>query len=162
MGRVIKMKIRRVVVGDLERIDEIYVEGSIDEGILQFSEVKVKEILKDLKRFKKKRIDGWKNELKSKNNYWIVWEEKGFLFGFGNAEIKKNYDYKEGVISMVYVDRRFRGKGIGKKILKELIYWLKTNKVKYIEAGFYYNNKPSIEMHKKFGFKPISLKMRLN
>lgn len=88
-------------------------------------------------------------------------EEKGFLFGFGNAEIKKNYGRKEGIINMVYVDRRFRGKGMGKKILKELIYWLNRNKVRHIEAGFYYNNKPSIEMHKKFGFKPISLKMRL-
>jgi GNAT superfamily N-acetyltransferase len=62
---------------------------------------------------------------------------------------------------MTYVDRRFRRKGFGFRITKELVSWLKKQKVKHIEAGFYYNNLPSIEMCRKLGFKPISLKMRL-
>ena len=155
------MKIRKATKKDLEEIDKIYVEGSIDEGKLQFPNVTLKEMLKQLSKFKTNRIKGWKKELSSKNNCWIVMEENDLIIGFGNAEIKKNYDYKEGIITMVYVKRKFRRIGIGQKITKKLISWLKEKKVKYIEAGFYYNNKPSIEMCKKFGFNPISLKMRL-
>jgi len=156
------MKIRKAKEEDLKEIDKIYVEGSIDEGRLQFPKVAIKKMVKDLKKFKKVRIKGWEKELNSKKNYWIVLENNNIILGFGNAEIKKNYNPKEGMLTMVYIDRKFRRKGFGKKIVKELILWLKKKKIKYIEAGFYYNNKPSIKMHKKLGFKPISLKMRLN
>ena len=155
------MKIRKATSEDLKRIDEIYVEGSIDEGKLQFPTITLKEMIKDLDKFKKSRVNGWKKELHSKNNYWVVLENNDTILGFGNSEIKKNYNYREGMLNMVYIDKKFRRKGFGRKIVKEMISWLKKKKVKYIEAGFYYNNKPSIEMHKKLGFKPISLKMRL-
>ncbi len=155
------MEIRKANLNDLERIDEIYIEGSVDEGKLQFPNTTINEMIKDLKKFKKERIKGWKKELKSKNNYWIVLEDNNFILGFGNAEIKKNYSHKEGTVTMVYIDKKFRRKGLGKKITKKLILWLKEQKVKNIEAGIYYNNLPSMNMCKKLGFKPISLKMRL-
>jgi len=158
---LIRMKIRKARLDDLKRIDEIYTGGSIDEGKLQFPSVTINEMIKNLKKFKKNRINGWKKELKSKNNYWIVLEDNKFILGFGNAEIKKNYGHNEGMCTMTYIDRRFRRKGFGFRITKELVSWLKKQKVKHIEAGFYYNNLPSIEMCRKLGFKPISLKMRL-
>ena len=153
--------IRKACVKDVNEIDRIYVEGSIDEGRLQFPEISEKEMLKNLAKFRRNRVGEWKKELKSKNNYWIVLEQGNFIIGFGNAEVKRNYDYKEGIIAMVYVDREYRKKGHGIRIVEELIRWLKKNKCKYIEAGFYWKNKPSIKMHKKLGFKPVSLKMRL-
>lgn len=155
------VRLRKAREKDLKDIDRIYVEGSIDEGRLQFPKIAIKEMDKDLKKFKKDRIGGWKKGLKSKNNYWIVLEDSNSIVGFGNAEIKKNYDYKEGTITMVYIDRKFRKKGLGRMVIKRLILWLKGKKVKYIEAGFYSNNKPSIKLFKKLGFNPISLKMRI-
>ncbi len=154
------MRIRKANIKDIKDINKIYVEGSIDEGKLQFSN-KTKNIIKELKKFEKDRIKGWKKEFNSRKNYWIVAEENNVITGFGNAELKKNYDYKEGTVTMVYVDRKFRKKGIGKTILKKLILWLRKRKAKYIEAGLYWRNIPSRKLNEKLGFKPISLKMRL-
>ena len=155
------MKIRKADVKDLKEINRIYIEGSIDEGKLQFPNISKKEMIKELEKFGKDRLNGWKKEFDSKENYWIVLEKNNIILGFGNAEVKKNYDYKEGMITMVYVDRKFRKKGIGEKILKELILWLKKKSVRYIEAGLYWKNIPSRKLNEKLGFKPISLKMRL-
>lgn len=153
------MIIRKANIKDLKDIDRIYVEGSIDEGKLQFPKVSKKEILKDVNKTKKTIIKEFRKEIKSKKNNWIVVEENCQIAGFGNAEIKKDKRY--GMITMVYIDKKFRRRGIGIKISRKLIKWLKSKKVKYIESSAYINNKPSIKMQEKLGFKPISLKMRL-
>lgn len=152
------MKIRKATLKDLARIDEIYVEGSIDESEYQFSSNKLKEVKKDLKKYQFVRRQGFRKYMKSKKHYWIVAEEDKNILGFGEAWIK-NKD--TGVTESVHVDRRYRKEGVGKRIMKEMIKWLKKQKLKHIESSCYANNKPSLEMHKKLGFKPLVLKMRL-
>jgi len=152
------MKIRKATLKDLKRIDEIYVEGSIDEGKYQFPNVSAKEMKKDLRKKEKERLKGWRRDMKSKKHYWIVAEEKNQIKGFGQAWLKRK---DKGIVESVYVNKKYRRKRIGKKIISELINWLKKNKMKYIESGIYLKNKPSIKLHKKSGFKPISLTMRL-
>ena len=78
------------------------------------------------------------------------------MVGFANADINKN---KEGRFTMLYIKREFRRKGIGKKLTKERLNWLKKMKARSIEAGRYVKNKASISNLKKFGFKPLSIKM---
>src|SRR3989344_2138269 len=39
--------------------------------------------------------------------------------------------------------------------------WIKNKDIRYIEAGLYWKNIPSRKLNEKLGFKPISLKMRL-
>ena len=151
------MKIRKAKKEDIRRIDEIYVDGSIREGKLQFPEVSLKEMQQDLDKYKKSRPQGFLEEMKSKNHYWIVAEENGEIVGFGQAWIKTK---EIGMLEKVYIDRRWARKGIGLKLLKELEKWLISKKVKFIEAGIYYENKPSIKLNEKAGYKPISIKMR--
>ncbi|MEX2017242.1 MAG: GNAT family N-acetyltransferase [Candidatus Pacearchaeota archaeon] len=152
------MKIRKAKINDLKQINEIYVEGSIDEGKLQFPHVSEKEMEKDLKKHEWRRLKGWKKELKLKNNYWIVAEEKGKIIGFANADIDKS---KEGRLTLLYIRRDYRKRGIGMRLTKERINWLKSKKIKRIESGVYLNNKPSINNLKKSGFKPVALKLEL-
>lgn len=151
------MKIRKAKREDIGRIDEIYVDGSIREGKLQFPEVSIKEMQQDLDKYKKSRPKGFLEEMKSKNHYWIVAKENGEIVGFGQAWIKTK---EIGMLEKVYIDRRWARKGIGLKLLKELEKWLISKKVKFIEAGIYYENKPSIKLNEKAGYKPISIKMR--
>jgi len=113
---------------------------------------------KDLERKSSKRKRDFKEKLKKRKQYWLIAEINNKIIGFGQVWFK---DKEVGKIQKIYIDRKFRRKGIGEKICKELIKWLKKNKIKHIEAGFYWKNKPSIEMHKKLGFRPISLIMRL-
>ena len=151
------MKIRKAKREDIGRIDEIYVDGSIREGKLQFPEVSIKEMQQDLDKYKKSRPKGFLEEMKSKNHYWIVAKENEEIVGFGQAWIKTK---EIGMLEKVYIDRRWARKGIGLKLLKELENWKKKKKVKFIEAGIYYENKPSIKLNEKAGYKPISIKMR--
>ena len=151
------MKIRKAKKEDIERIDEIYVDGSIREGKLQFPQVSIKEMQQDLNKYKKSRPKGFLEEMKSKNHYWIVAEENGEIVGFGQAWIKTK---EIGMLEKVYIDRRGARQGIGLKLLKELEKWLISKRVKFIEAGIYCKNKPSIKLNEKAGYKPISIKMR--
>ncbi len=151
------MKIRRAQKEDIRRIDEIYVEGSICEGKLQFPEVSIKEMKKDLEKYKNSRPKSFLREMKSKNHYWTVAEEKGEVVGFGQAWIKTK---EIGMLEKIYIDRKWARQGIGLKLLNELEKWLISKKIKFIEAGIYYKNKPSIKLNEKAGYKPISVKMR--
>lgn len=153
-----KMKIRKAKINDLKQINEIYIEGSIDEGKLQFPHISKKVMIKELKRQMPGRLKGWRKELKSKKNLWIVAEENGKIVGFANADINKN---KEGRLTFLYIKRTYRKKGVGKELTKKRISWLKSKKIKRIKSGVYLKNKPSINNLKKAGFKPISLKLEL-
>ena len=152
------MKIRKANVSDLRRIDEIYVEGSIDEGKYQFPNISLKEMKKDLDKKQNSRRQGFRRYMKSKKHYWIVAEEKGKIIGFGQVWIK-NKD--TGITESVYVDRKYRKRGVGKDLMKEMIKWLKNKKLKYIESSAYLRNKPSVKLHEKLGFKPFLVRMRL-
>lgn len=153
------MKIRKARKEDLKDIDRIYVEGSIDEGRLQFPNVSINIMIKELEEAKKERLRGFIKEINdNKNHYWIVAVENSKIVGIGNAWLKSK---DVGMIGQVYISKNYRGKRIGTSIIKELIRWLKSKKKKYIESGIYWNNKPSIKFHENLGFKPVVLKMRL-
>ncbi len=152
------MKIRKALLKDLEEIDRIYVEGSIKEAKLQFSKKEAEKTIKNFDEYKKDRLKGFKKNLKDKKYYWIIVEINKKVIGFGEAYLKNK---KAGMIENIYVDKKFRKKGIGTKIAKDLINWLKKKKIKDIGSACYIKNIPSLNMHKKLGFKPLVLKMRL-
>ena len=152
------MKIRKATLKDLKRIDEIYVEGSIDEGKYQFPNVSLKEMNKDLAKHQNSRRQGFRRYMRSKKHYWIVAEEHNEILGFGQAWIKNK---NTGITESVYVDKRFRKRSFGKKIMKELIKWLKKQKLKHIESSCFIKNKPSTKLHEKLGFKPFLIRWRI-
>jgi len=45
-------------------------------------------------------------------------------------------------------------------IMKELLRWLKMKKVKSVAAALFVNNKPSMNLNKKFGFKITAVRMQ--
>jgi len=151
------MIIRKAEEKDLKRIDEIYVEGSIREEKLQFPKLPIKEIQRNLNRYKKARPEGFLKEMKSKKHHWIVAEKSGEIVGFGQAWIKTK---GIGILEKIYVDKKWARQGIGLKLLRELERWLISKKIKFIESGIYYKNIPSIKLNEKAGYKPISIKMR--
>jgi|SRR3989344_3933297 len=148
------MKIRKATSKDLEEIDKIYVDGSIDEGKLQFPKVSKNEMIKDLERYRKNRLKGFKEKLLSNKNYWVVAIERDKIIGFGQAEIK-NYedDSNYGEVEKVYIKKEFRKKGIARILVKELIGWLKKEGTKAIGARVYSGNNPLIRFFGKMGFK---------
>ncbi|MFW6233109.1 MAG: N-acetyltransferase family protein [Nanoarchaeota archaeon] len=151
------MKIRKANEKDIDDIDKIYEEASMQEVKYQFPNITKEQYEKDLKKYKISRKKGFIKNIKNKNHYWIVVEEKGEIIGFGEAFVED----KKGKIENIYVKKNNMKKGVGSKILSYLIKWIKKQNIKDVESSCYINNKPSIKLHEKFGFKPIVLKMKL-
>jgi len=61
----------------------------------------------------------------------------------------------------VYVAHNFRGQGIGLKLLNELIRLSETEGIWSLQSGIFPENKPSIELHKKAGFRIIGYRERI-
>jgi len=152
------MKFHKATIKNIEKIKEIYSEGILKEFTLQYpkySNKKIKEKIEYEIREYNKTI---RKNLNDKKQCWGTLVEKGEIIGFGSAYIKEK---NKGVIESVYIEKSSHRKGYGKEILKHLIKWLKSKKVKAIESNFLTENKPSLKLHEGLGFKPYLLRVRL-
>jgi L-amino acid N-acyltransferase YncA len=152
------MKIRKAKLKDIKQIDKIHREGIIDEVKLQFSNKQNKDILKDLNN-EEDRYLRIRKEINSKLNFWVVVENDNNIIAFGQAEIDKE-NKKKGMIQRIYVLREYRRKGIASNIMKDLISWLRKEKVESVSSGIFIKNTPSIGLSKKFGFKTTAVRMQ--
>jgi L-amino acid N-acyltransferase YncA len=86
-----------------------------------------------------------------------VAKENGKVVGFSSiGPFRKWGAYQYSVENSLYVAAGFRGKGIGKLLLKELIDAAKQLKKHTIIAGIGGPNEASIALHKSFGFKEVA------
>ena len=151
------MKIREAKVKDLKEIDEIYKEGILDEERIQFLRKNIKEILDNLNKSEKYRLKGFRKAISSSKERILVCED-GRIIGFGGAVLSNK---KRGAeITLIYLRGEYRNKGIGSKLVKELLKWLKNNNEKNVYVTIDIKNKASINLHKKFGFKTTSFIMQ--
>ena len=81
------------------------------------------------------------------------------------SEIRGKQDCSEyetsGYIGAMYIEEKYRSKGVGKLILDEFIKWFKENDIKDVRIKVYQKNKKAIEVYKKMGFENIISEMRL-
>ncbi len=68
-----------------------------------------------------------------------------------------NWDYEFGAIHEIAVRKNFQGKGIGSKLLKTGIDYLKKKGLRYVELYVGEKNIRAINFYKKFGFKEDGL-----
>lgn len=61
----------------------------------------------------------------------------------------------------IYVAEKFRGKGIGKKLMQELIKVSEENAIWTLQAGIMKANEGSIQMHIKSGFRVIGYREKI-
>lgn len=61
----------------------------------------------------------------------------------------------------VYVSSSARGKGIGKALLNELVKESETHKLWTLQAGIIAENKASIGLHEKVGFRIVGVREKL-
>ena len=99
-------------------------------------------------------IEQWfKN--KSQHNYPVIGVENnhGVLMGFATYGAFRSWAaYKYSVEHSVYVDVEFRGKGVGKSLLTELIRLAKQQNYHTIIGGIDAENIISIRLHQSLGF----------
>ena len=68
---------------------------------------------------------------------------------------------KEGCIGLLYVNTRYRGGGIGQKLLDKMIYYFKTKKCTGIRLLVLSDNEHAISVYKKNNFMCHDLEMVL-
>lgn len=61
----------------------------------------------------------------------------------------------------IYIHNDFQGKGIGALLMKAAIENAETNGIWTIQSGIFPENKASLELHKKFGFREVGYRERI-
>ena len=98
----------------------------------------------------------WFEKKISNNMPVIVAEINESVVGFGSFDIFRPWEaYQFSVEHSIYVKEDQQGKGIGKKLLEQLINIAKKQKYNTMIAGIDASNKNSIEFHEKFGFVEV-------
>jgi L-amino acid N-acyltransferase len=94
-------------------------------------------------------------EVKSKGKFPVIGIEKdsGELLGFASYGTFRAWPaYKYSVEHSVYVDSRFRGQGIGKRLLKEIIAAAQEQNYHILVGAIDSSNAVSIGLHEALGF----------
>ena len=103
--------------------------------------------------------------LTAKHINLIVAEINGEIVSCGYARIEKAKEALQhthfGYLGFMYTSTPYRGKGINKSIIDELITWCKKQNVYEIRLHVYYGNEAAIKSYKKVGFTEHMIEMRL-
>jgi L-amino acid N-acyltransferase len=92
---------------------------------------------------------------KARGNFPVIGieTESGELMGFGSYGTFRAWPaYKYSVEHSVYVDARFRGQGVGKRVLQEIIAAAEEQEYHTLVGGIDAANHVSICLHEKLGF----------
>lgn len=98
--------------------------------------------------------DERKLEAALKNGYVAKeYGENGKLIGMGWIFPRQTLLRKQAVIEDMIVDESYRGKGLGRKILRELIRWAKEQEIEVVELTTNPKRVAANELYKSEGFK---------
>jgi ribosomal protein S18 acetylase RimI-like enzyme len=112
---------------------------------------------KEGKSYFKKRASGKEGFcVVAENNQKIIGYLCGGLYDHG-YRIKAVYAELENMI----VDKKFRGKGIGKMLAKEFLKWCKVKKANYISVTASGKNISGIEFYRSLGFKDYDVTLEI-
>jgi phosphinothricin acetyltransferase len=94
-------------------------------------------------------------EVKRKGRYPVIGVEdsSGQLLGFASYGPFRAWPaYKYSVEHSIYVDARFRGRGVGRLLLQQVIESARGREYHALIGGIDAANKPSIALHESLGF----------
>ena len=151
--------IRKAVLKDISEIVELGGElwGYHDKRfkVCQIFNKRKKSAGKEFSNFVKKQI-------KSRTGLVLVADD-GKIVAYCICFIKKNTPIfaieKVGYISDLFVEDKYRGKGISSELNRQAAKWFK-DKVKIIEIAAYPQNKRAVSIYRKWGFKDYHLILR--
>lgn len=143
---VAKIHIRFLEKRDFLIVQTIYAEG-IATGIATF-ETKIP----DWQTWNKKYIESCR----------IVAQVEDRVVAFAVlSQVSKRLVYKGVAEVSVYVANDFKGKGIGETLLRKLISESEKQGFWTLQAGIFSENKASIKLHEKCGFRIVGIRERI-
>nr|WP_299342512.1 GNAT family N-acetyltransferase [Allomuricauda sp.] len=140
------MKIREMSPDDWESVSKIYKEG-IETGIATFEQQ-----IPSYEHWDEAHIQSCR----------LVVEENGTLLGWAALSPVSSRCVYGGVGEVsIYVGNLSRGKGVGKALLQQLIDESEKAGFWTIQSGIFPENKASIHLHEKVGFRFIGKRERV-
>ena len=104
--------------------------------------------------------------LASENSYLVVTEADSRVVGSGYAQLresKKSLTHDvHSYLGFMYVEPEYRGCGINKKIVEELIRWSKSQGTTDFYLDVYAGNEAAIRAYEKAGFVRSMIEMKLH
>ena len=146
--------VRKATIKDVNRIADIKIEGwqTAYRGILE--DAFLDNMNRDVEISKRK------DDIENENNIFVA-EVEGNIVAFclyrdyiKDTESYPNYDCE---ISSLYVTNNFKRKGIGKKLMKKVIKYLKEQGKSKMILGCLKDNYPSRAFYEKMGGKIIKI-----
>lgn len=99
-----------------------------------------------------------KNDLADSNIRVLLAEAGGEAIGFAQGKITNRSDYAPrtvGLVSLAYVRKQFRRKGVGRRLIKELCKFFNSNKAEHLTVRYVIGNKEAEGFWTKLGFESI-------
>lgn len=147
-----KIKIRKSIISDASKIDELYAK------LINYEKKYSSNIIDNI------QVTGNYHNINNKDSLLLVATFEKKIVGFIYMIVKKLDDifiHKEGFIEALFVEEEYRNLGIGKLLILNAISWAKQNKIKYLDIDVMTENKNAVNFYNKLKFKDIKKGMRI-
>jgi GNAT superfamily N-acetyltransferase len=107
------------------------------------------------KKLLKQKVE---NDLADSNIHVLLAEADGEIIGYVQGEVTHRSDYVPrtvGHVSLMYVVKQFRRKGVGRRLVKELCRFFNSNNVEDLTVRYIVGNEEAEGFWRKLGFEPI-------
>jgi ribosomal protein S18 acetylase RimI-like enzyme len=146
------LKVRRATSSDVDRIVEL--RSSLQEHV-EGSNPLIWRITEEGKKLLKQKVE---NDLADSNIRLLLAEANCETIGYVQGEVTSRIDYAPrtvGHVSLIYVMKQFRRKGVGRRLMKELVKFFNSNKVEHLTVRYIIGNKEAEGFWRKLGFEHI-------
>jgi len=146
------LTIRRAVSSDVERIVELRL---LSQEHSERSNPLVWRITEEGKQLIEQKVE---TDLADSNVLVLLAEADGEVIGYVRGEVTSRSDHVPrivGQISLMYVVKQFRRKGVGRRLMKELCSFFDANKVEDLTVRYIIGNKEAEGFWRKLGFEPM-------
>ncbi len=151
------MQIRKAKIEDVPRIAEMGVD------FMRYL-AEIDPYLTPSKEVKKVYLAHFKKAVHSGNRFLLVAEENGKIIGYALAKISRTPPVvkigRYGVVDDVYLEKKYRGRGIAGQFLEEMYAWFGRKGISNVELYVLPKNKIGRNAWKKYGFKEYTLRLR--
>ncbi len=112
-------------------------------------------------KYKDQPYEKWLKKLNKGKTKILVAVDNNKDIGFIIGQIdNRNYGFESGWIEALYLDKKYRNKGVADLMFKAIVKWIKDNNQQKVRLKTTGANKRAQKFYKKMGFVPELITMR--